>query len=634
MNLSRHDKTKFLSTTLPIRLSTQVGATIALIAATGCAADTELSESAFRDHGDRGDFQVVDGNLIFEGDINLGSVDEVAESQLPTADPRLQSAGVFDLSREFDGTSDFFNAGNPWPNMTIPWRFTGSLSDNTTKQTEFRDALRHYQERTSFLFQEVSSSFSGDYVGVTGEDVCNSKLGRQGNGFQGINVGANGCGYGPMIHELGHTAGLIHEHQRPDRNDFVETTVTGDNWDAESPGNVSLFTDYDQGSIMHYSSGNAIAAEGTLTDINNNGIPSNYQGASPTLTDNDIRGLQIMYGTEFQPTISAVSRSNNRGDVFVRGTSGAVHWKKFTGTAWSGYQNLGGTILGAPEVVSWGPNRMDVFARGQSRQLVHKYWEGGTWSADWTSLGGTTTGHPSAVSWGEGRIDIFVKGDDGQVLHKAFRNNEWYPSQTGYQALGGYTKGPIEVVSWGPERLDIFMVEKTGRLFHKAWRDDAWYPSETGWENLSGDVVGRVSAVSWGAERLDIFVKGRSGAVLHKAWRNDEWYPSETGWQNLGGSIVGSPTVVSRGPDSLDIFAQSTDGSLLHKQWLNGQWFPSETTWTNRGGQIVGSPEVISWGPNNLEVLVRDRSDRLRVLPWNGGTWTTTFENLGGTLSW
>lgn len=64
--------------------------------------------------------------------------------------------------------------------------------------------------------------------------------------------------------------------------------------------------------------------------------------------------------------------------------------------AWSGWTDLGGVITAGPAVASRSEDRLDVFAKGTDNALRHKYWNG-SWSA-WESLGGVFLHNPAAVS--------------------------------------------------------------------------------------------------------------------------------------------------------------------------------------------------------------------------------------------
>jgi hypothetical protein len=63
---------------------------------------------------------------------------------------------------------------------------------------------------------------------------------------------------GTVLHEIGHALGLLHEHQRPDRDQFI--TIHRDRVDPSTVGNTDVidghftFGPYDMTSVMHYSS--------------------------------------------------------------------------------------------------------------------------------------------------------------------------------------------------------------------------------------------------------------------------------------------------------------------------------------------------------------------------------------------
>ncbi|HMA93909.1 MAG TPA: M12 family metallopeptidase, partial [Polyangiaceae bacterium] len=213
----------------------------------GCSSSSELAPT---DTDPDSRLEVRGGYVFLEGDINLGPANDGAGK-------RMQSAGLFDRTRRFQGTSVQFPtySGGPWTDGIVPWRFDGSVSAG--KQADFRAAVAHYHQHTSIQWVEVGNTYSGDHVLVKGDDTsdlgCWSYLGKHGTGAQELQVGRpSNCAFGNMIHEMGHTLGFIHEHQRPDRDSFVTVNKTGENYDKETNASVSLFGNYDMSSIMHY----------------------------------------------------------------------------------------------------------------------------------------------------------------------------------------------------------------------------------------------------------------------------------------------------------------------------------------------------------------------------------------------
>jgi len=117
------------------------------------------------------------------------------------------------------------------------------------------EGIGHYHRYTCIKF--VPRTNHRDYVRIFYGNGCWSMIGRVG-GQQDLSLG-NGCAYvGLVIHELGHAIGLFHEHQRSDRNNFLNVylnnVVQGQehNFVTTNVNNELKYTQYDYNSIMHY----------------------------------------------------------------------------------------------------------------------------------------------------------------------------------------------------------------------------------------------------------------------------------------------------------------------------------------------------------------------------------------------
>ena len=150
------------------------------------------------------------------------------------------------------------------------------------------------------------------------------------------------------------------------------------------------------------------------------------------------------------PTLCQIVASDVFRDVTCCGTNaydGAPGYP--VGPGWdatTGFGSINGrTMLDALQgrgvcALAWSANRLDAFVLGTDAALYHKAWDGSAWVPSETGfedLGGICLAAPEVVAWAAGRLDIFVVGTDGALYHKWWDGTAWGPSQTGYEDLGG-----------------------------------------------------------------------------------------------------------------------------------------------------------------------------------------------------
>ena len=242
-------------------------------------------------------YEVIDGIAVLEGDIILGTADEVAARAAELAAPSTRrSAGRSASSAR-------------WLNGIVPYVISGEL-DRVGRREDVVTAINHWNSRS--VIRLVPRTNETDHVWFVRGTGCSSSIGRVG-GRQQINV-AERCRAGQVMHEIGHAVGLWHEQSRVDRGGFV--TINDGNIETGQKFNFQTYVEqgwdgmdigpYDFGSIMHYDSWDFSNGKGpTITKLNGEEIDAQRDGLSP----GDIAGVARMY--VFDPSDAMSLRSLN-----------------------------------------------------------------------------------------------------------------------------------------------------------------------------------------------------------------------------------------------------------------------------------------------------------------------------------
>lgn len=139
-----------------------------------------------------------------------------------------------------------------WRGGILPYEINPDLGNQAT----IAAAIVTFEQQTNLRF--VQRLGQDDYIRFSKQTRgnANSKLGRQG-GQQYVNASLNSESV--ILHELGHAVGMVHEHQREDRDDFAifhEDRVTEDPEQYEKADLEARTEKYDFESLMHYHAGN------------------------------------------------------------------------------------------------------------------------------------------------------------------------------------------------------------------------------------------------------------------------------------------------------------------------------------------------------------------------------------------
>lgn len=229
------------------------------------------------------DVIVADSLIIWGGDMILGSQTEA----LPP------NAMAVVLSKQ-----EYI-----WPYGVIP--YVPPANDHPCRASIIA-AMKEYQQRTNICFRERTTE---DVYISFGSKNCNSTVGYIQKSYI-VNVGTN-CGCN-ALHELGHAIGLWHEHQSPQRDNFIEIQkqnipneeIYKTNYSKLDESNSYVYTPYDIFSVMHYPA--KAKYNGNTVEIIKckNGTCPNEMGYPKHLSALDVIGIKNIYPSKRASKIS------------------------------------------------------------------------------------------------------------------------------------------------------------------------------------------------------------------------------------------------------------------------------------------------------------------------------------------
>jgi hypothetical protein len=197
---------------------------------------------------------------------------------------------LLSLSCTFD-----FTIG-PWKDGKIPYYLKGEFS--AQDQQNILEAMESWENVCGVRFTKVSPRSSAYAIIRVSRQEWESSIGENNSQCHMI-FGRYYSDIDVIIHELGHCLGLVHEHQRPDRDKYIiinwGNILSGKEYNFEimdNPLYIEQNFAYDYTSIMHYEP-NAFSINGSPTII---AIDSTSIDPSTGITPLDAAHAKEIYG--------------------------------------------------------------------------------------------------------------------------------------------------------------------------------------------------------------------------------------------------------------------------------------------------------------------------------------------------
>lgn len=198
------------------------------------------------------------------------------------------------------------NTAYRWTNGIVPFEISNDFLIGSDGRNEILLAINEINVRTNCSF--IERTIEPNYVVfMYDEKWCQSYVGMLG-GRQEIRcaIGKN-FKAGSLIHEILHCLGFYHEHQRPDRNEFINVVKSNIKRlaDFEILNNeiVQTLGIYDYGSIMHYP--RRIINENLVVNTKIDTIEplkpldaETLLGQRGSLSSKDVTAINLMYPTK------------------------------------------------------------------------------------------------------------------------------------------------------------------------------------------------------------------------------------------------------------------------------------------------------------------------------------------------
>ncbi|CAD5221860.1 unnamed protein product [Bursaphelenchus okinawaensis] len=243
-------------------------------------------------------------SYLTEEDFNRSIVDKhsnrgylLSHQRFYHGDLRGKAQWISNISQNGKRRNGVTNLVKKWPNGRIPYVISTQYNDR--ERAVLAKAFNQYHTQTCIKFVP-KEPYDRDYLYVGKIDGCYSDVGKAG-GRQELSLDDGCLQYDTIIHELMHSVGFYHEHERWDRDHFI--SILWQNIDKgayDQFGRVDLTESsyygqiYDYRSIMHYDS-MAFTKNGKETLVAKQPDMTKVIGVAQDFSPTDLVKIKKMY---------------------------------------------------------------------------------------------------------------------------------------------------------------------------------------------------------------------------------------------------------------------------------------------------------------------------------------------------